>query len=63
MKLLSFYDDLFKTELLGVTQLKNTRSVIPLVPGASIPNRLMFWYNQNEVAEMQTQVTDILKHG
>jgi hypothetical protein len=36
--LLSHYDDLFKTELRGVTQLKNTRSVIPLVPGASIPN-------------------------
>jgi hypothetical protein len=37
-ELLSLYEDLFKTELPGVTQLKNTRSVIPLVPGASIPN-------------------------
>jgi hypothetical protein len=61
--LLSHYDDLFKTESPGVTQLKNTRSVIPLVPGASIPNRPMFRYTQNELAEIQTQVTDLLKHG
>jgi hypothetical protein len=37
--------------------------VIPLVLGASIPNRPMFRYTQNELAEMQTQVTDLLKHG
>jgi hypothetical protein len=43
--------------------LRNTRSVIPLVPSESIPNRPMFWYTQNELAEMQTQVTDLLKHG
>jgi hypothetical protein len=61
--LLSHYDDMFKTELPGVTQLKNTRSVIPLVPGALIPNRRMFQYTQNELAKMQSQVTDLLKHG
>jgi hypothetical protein len=62
-ELLSIYDELFKTELPGVTQLKNTRSVIPLVPGASIPNRPMFRYTQNELSEMQIQVTDLLQHG
>jgi hypothetical protein len=61
--ILSHYEDLSKTELPGVTQLKNTRSVIPLVPGASVPNIPMFRYTQNELAEMQTQEVDLLKHG
>jgi hypothetical protein len=61
--LVSHHDDLFKIELPGVTQLKNTRSVIPLVPVASIPNRPMFRCTQTELAEIQTQVTDLLKHG
>jgi hypothetical protein len=43
--------------------LRNTRSVIPLIPSASIPNRPMFRYTHSELAEMQTQVTDLLKHG
>jgi hypothetical protein len=54
---------MFKTELPGVTQLKNTRSVIPLVPGATIPNTTMLRYTQNGLAEMQTQVADLLRHG
>jgi hypothetical protein len=61
--LLAEYEDLFKTELQGVTQLKNTRSVISLIPGATVPNRPMFRYTQNELAEMQTQVADLLRHG
>jgi hypothetical protein len=61
--LFSHYEDLFRTELPGVTQLKNTRSVIPLVPGATVPNIPMFRYTQNELAEMQTQVADLLRHG
>jgi hypothetical protein len=41
--------------------LKNMRSVIHLVPGAVIPNRPMFRYSQGELAEMQTQVADLVK--
>ena len=51
------------TELPGVTQLKNTRSVIPLVPGATVSNIPMFRCTKNELAEMQTQVADLLRHG
>jgi hypothetical protein len=40
--LLSHSEDLFEADLPWVSQLKNTRSVIPLVPGASVPNRPMF---------------------
>jgi hypothetical protein len=56
--LLSHYEDMFKTELP-----RNTRSVIPLVPGATVPNIPMLMYTQNELAEMQTQVADLLRHG
>jgi hypothetical protein len=45
----SHYEDLFKTDLPCVSQLKNTRS--------------MFRYTQNERAEMQTQMADLLRHG
>ena len=37
--------------------------MVPLVPGTSVPNRPMFRYTQNELAEMQTQVADLLKHS
>jgi hypothetical protein len=50
---------MFKTEL----PLNNTRSVIPLVPGTTVPNIPMFRYTQNELADMQTQVADLLRHG
>ena len=39
------------------------RSVIPLVPDAVIPNRPMFRYSQGELAEMQTQVAELLRQG
>jgi hypothetical protein len=37
--------------------------VIPLVPGATVPNIHMFRYTQNELAEMQTQVAYLLRYG
>jgi hypothetical protein len=37
--------------------------VIPLVSGATVPNIPLFRYTQNELAEMQTQVADLLRHG
>ena len=61
--LLLQYEDIFKTELPGINSLKNMRSVIPLVPDAVIPNRPMFRYSQGELAEMQTQVAELLRQG
>jgi hypothetical protein len=43
--------------------LQNTRSVISLVPDVVTPNRPMFRYYPLELAEMQRQVTELLKQG
>jgi hypothetical protein len=43
--------------------LSNTRSVIPLVPDAHIPSRPMFRYSPAELAEMKSQVNEILLAG
>ena len=54
---------LFRTDLPDVNMLSNTRSVIPLVPDAHIPSRPMFRYSPAELAEMTSQVNELLQAG
>jgi hypothetical protein len=54
---------LFKKELTELPPPRNPRQIIPLVPGASIPNRPMFRYSPAEMEEMKKQVTELLKIG
>ena len=54
---------LCQDELTGLPPLRVSREVIPLVPGASVPNRPMFRYTQPEMAEMHKQVETLLQAG
>jgi hypothetical protein len=62
-ELLVQYEDIFRTELPGINGLKNMRSVVPLVLDAVIPKRPMFRYSQGELAEMPTQVAELIRQG
>lgn len=54
---------LFQEDLPGLPPVRLHREVIPLMPGASVPNRPMFRYSQPELVEMKTQVSDLLAKG
>jgi predicted aspartyl protease len=55
--------DLFKTDYTHFDDLEHSRSVIPLIPDAKIPNRPMFRYSPSELAEMHSQVDALLNKG
>ena len=61
--LLQKHRELFKSSLPDVNTLPNTRSVIPLVPDAHVPSRPMFRYSPAELAEMTSQVKELLQAG
>jgi hypothetical protein len=61
--ILDRHRDLFRSALPDVNMLSNTRSVIPLVPEAHVPSIPMFRYPQAELAEMTSQVNELLQAG
>ncbi len=54
---------LFQEELAQLPPVRLQREVIPLMPGASVPNRPLFRYSQPELEEMKKQVSDLLSKG
>ena len=61
--ILEDYKHLFKTQLPGLSELPNMRSVVPLVQGAMPPRQAMFRYSPAEQEEMRQQVSELLKAG
>jgi hypothetical protein len=61
--ILDHHRDMFRSALPDVNMLSNTRSVIPLVPEAHVPARPMFRYSPAELAEMTSQVNELLQAG
>ncbi len=61
--ILEDFKHLFKSELPGISDLPNMRSVVPLVPNAVPPRQAMFRYSPAEIEEMRRQVTELMKAG
>ena len=61
--LLHKHKELLKSSLPDVNTLSNTQSVIPLVLDAHVPSRPMFRYSPAELAEMTSQVNELLQAG
>jgi hypothetical protein len=59
--ILDHHKDLFRSALPDVNMLSNTWSVIPLVPHAHVPSRPMFSYSPAELAEITSQVNELLQ--
>jgi hypothetical protein len=61
--LLDHHKGMFRSQLPDVNMLSNTMSVVPLVPDAHIPSRPMFMYSLAELAEITSQVSELLLAG
>jgi hypothetical protein len=61
--LLHKHRELFKSALPDVNMLSNTRPVIPLVTETHVPSRPMFRHSPADLAEMTSQVNELLQAG